>query len=322
MKLVLLSAAAAAALDVDIPAWLDPTVSKATMGRVDRSRQTHRTVRALGNKMLKRAAAHQRQLEEGDVTPAPSPWTFTFNDDGMARMFECYSGCEAEQAEYLALAAVCDRPVDDDDDEEWSDDADDDDGGSCTEVNGMIGLIGTSAAACARFVEECHVGESTGTCAEYPLVWTNYIGCTYTCLCDDVDVMCGYQDGEPYAGSTTTHDYSSDACDLDDYSDVEFEDPLGDGELCADGYNTCTEGALTWCCGGDHDHCTDDLLMCSSLSESEKKKAVRALAGALLAMIIIPILCVCGCVIAGMVMCCKKRPAQQGTTAGGGIGMT
>ena len=38
MKLVLLSAAAAAALDVDIPAWLDPTVSKATMGRVDRSR--------------------------------------------------------------------------------------------------------------------------------------------------------------------------------------------------------------------------------------------------------------------------------------------
>ena len=115
---------------------------------------------------------------------------------------------------------------------------------------------------------------------------------------------------------------ASDVCDIDDYADVEFEEELGDGELCADGYNTCTEGMWTWCCGGDYDHCTDDALMCSSLSESEKKKAVQALAGALLAMIIIPILCVCGCVIAGMVMCCKKRPVQQGTTAGGGIGMT
>ena len=118
-------------------------------------------------------------------------------------MYACYTGCQAEAAEYQALAAVCHPPVDDDDDEGWSDDADDDDGGWCAEVNGLVGLIGTSAAACTRFVEECDVGESTGTCAEFPLVWTNYMGCLQTCLCDEVDVMCGYQDGEPYAGSTT-----------------------------------------------------------------------------------------------------------------------
>ena len=48
-------------------ARLDPTVSKATMGRVDRSRQTRRTVRALGNRVRARgdaeAAAAAREIE-------------------------------------------------------------------------------------------------------------------------------------------------------------------------------------------------------------------------------------------------------------------